>query len=65
MAIPLDPDKQVLTVEEAAKYFGVQKSTIYSWAWRRKIPSVKMGRRLLFNQEDLDRIIEAGKREAR
>lgn len=65
MAIPLDPDKQLLTVEEAAKYFGVQKSTIYSWAWRRKIPSVKMGRRLLFDQEDLDRIIEAGKREAR
>jgi len=65
MAIPLDPDKQLLTVEEAAKYFGVQKSTIYSWAWRRKIPSVKMGRRLLFDQKDLDRIIEAGKREAR
>ncbi len=65
MAIPLDPDKQLLTVEEAAKYLGVQKSTIYSWAWRRKIPSVKMGRRRLFDQEDLDRIIEAGKREAR
>ena len=62
MAIPLDPDKQLLTVEEAAKYFGVQKSTIYSWAWRRKIPSVKMGRRLLFDQEDLDRMMEAGKR---
>jgi len=58
-------EKRLISVEEAARYLGVRKSTIYSWAWRRKIPSVKMGRRLLFDQEDLDRIIEAGKREAR
>ena len=64
MSIPLG-EKRLLSVEEAARYLGVQKSTIYSWAWRRKIPSVKMGRRLLFDQEDLDRMIEAGKREAR
>ncbi len=58
-------EKRLVSVEEAAKYLGVQKSTIYSWAWRRKIPSVKMGRRLLFDREDLDRMIEAGKREER
>jgi len=63
MSIPLG-EKRLISVEEAARYFGVQKSTIYSWAWRRKIPSVKMGRRLLFDREDLDRMIEAGKREA-
>ena len=56
---------RLISVEEAAKYLGVQKSTIYSWAWRRKIPSVKMGRRLLFDREDLDRMIEAGKRRER
>jgi len=64
MSIPLG-EKRLLSVEEAARYFGVQKSTIYSWAWRRKIPSVKMGRRLLFDREDLDRMIEAGKRRER
>jgi len=53
---------RLLSVQEAATYLGVQKSTIYSWAWRRKIPSVKMGRRLLFDREDLDRIIEERKR---
>ncbi len=58
-------ETRLISVEEAAKYLGVQKSTIYSWAWRRKIPSVKMGRRLLFDQEDLDRMIEAGKRRER
>ncbi len=58
-------EKRLFSVEEAAKYLGVQKSTIYSWAWRRKIPSVKMGRRLLFDREDLDWMIEAGKRRER
>ena len=58
-------ETRLISVEETAKYLGVQKSTIYSWAWRRKIPSVKMGRRLLFDQEDLDRMFEAGKREER
>ena len=53
---------RLLSVQEAATYLGVQKSTIYSWAWRRKIPSVKMGRRLLFDREDLDRLIEERKR---
>jgi len=58
-------EKRLVSVEDAAKYLGVQKSTIYSWASRRKIPSVKMGRLLLFDQEDLDRMIESGKRAAR
>ena len=58
-------EKRLFSVEEAAKYFGVQKSTMYSWAWRRKIPSVKMGRRLLFFRANLDSMIEAGKREER
>ena len=58
-------EKRLISVEDAARYFGVQKSTIYSWAWRRKIPSVKMGRRLLFDREDLDQMIEAGKRRER
>ena len=58
-------EKRLISVEDAARYLGVQKSTIYSWAWRRKIPSVKMGRRLLFDREDLDQLIESGKREER
>ena len=58
-------EKRLISVEDAARYLGVQKSTTYSWAWRRKIPSVKMGRRLLFDREDLDQMIEAGKRRER
>lgn len=55
-------ERRLLNVDEAADYLGVQKSTIYAWASRRKIPSVKMGRRLLFDREDLDLMIEQRKR---
>ncbi len=66
MALLLDAaKKRLLSVGEAAQYLGVQKRTIYSWASQEKIPSVHIGRRLLFNQEDLDRMIEACKRQAR
>ncbi len=58
-------EKRLISVEDAARYLRVEKSTIFSWVWRRKIPSVKMGRRLLFDREDLDQMIEAGKRRER
>ena len=66
MALHLDAaKKRLLSVEEAAQYLGLHPSTIHSWASQKKIPSVHIGRRLLFNQEDLDRMIEECKREAR
>ncbi len=64
MPIPLG-EKRLICVEEATKYLGVPKSTIFSLAWRRKIPSVRMGRHLLFDRQDLDQMIEAGKRKER
>ena len=54
---------RLVSVQKAADYLGLKKSTLYSWAWSRKIPSVKMGRRLLFDLKDLDEMIELQKRE--
>ncbi len=56
-------ENRLLNVEGSARYLGVRKSTIYSWAARKKIPSVKIGRRLLFDRKDLDGLIEKNKRE--
>ena len=55
-------ENRLLSVEGSARYLGVRKSTIYSWAAQKKIPSVKIGRRLLFDRKDLDDIIEGSKR---
>ncbi len=66
MALHLDAaKKRLLSVEEAAQYLGVQRRTIRSWAFQERIPSVHIGRRLLFDQEELDRMIEACKRPTR
>ena len=58
-------EKRLIGVKEAAIYLGIQRSTLYSWAERRRIPSVKMGTRLLFDLQDLDRLIESAKRPVR
>jgi len=44
---------------------GVSVSTLYGWAWRRKITFVKVGRALRFDKTDLDKFVQAHKFEAR
>jgi excisionase family DNA binding protein len=57
-------ERRLYSIEEAADYLGLKKSTLYTWARRRRISSVKIGRRLLFDQRDLDSLIEKEKRRA-
>ena len=45
---------QLLTVTEAAKVLKVAESTLYHWAYRRQIPSQKVGKSLRFNVADLN-----------
>ena len=56
MAVLWDAARELLTVEEAAKYLGVKQSAIYTLAWRKTIPSVRMDYRLLFDRDDLDKV---------
>lgn len=55
-------ERRLLPVKDAAGYLGIKPSTLYAWAERRKVPSVKMGGRLLFDLKDLDLLIESNKR---
>jgi len=43
-----------LTVEEAAALLRVKRNTLYTWAYRRQIPSQKVGKALRFRREDLE-----------
>ncbi len=56
MAVLWDAARELLTVEEAARYLGVKQSAIYTWAWRKTIPSVRMDFRLHFDRDDLDKL---------
>ncbi|HXK60929.1 MAG TPA: helix-turn-helix domain-containing protein [Acidobacteriota bacterium] len=54
--------ERLLSAEETARYLGIKKGTLYVWARSGKIPSVKIGTRLLFDLRDLDELIERQKR---
>jgi len=51
-----------LTVEEAASMFRVKRQTIYKWICEKRIPSVSLGGRTLFDEADLMAWAEACKR---
>jgi excisionase family DNA binding protein len=55
-------NRRLLSAEEAGEYLGIRKGTLYVWARKGTIPSVKIGRRLLFDVRDLDEMIERVKR---
>jgi excisionase family DNA binding protein len=48
----------LMTVPEAAEYLGVSRHTIYEWKAMRILAHVKLGRKLMFRQRDLDEFIE-------
>ena len=56
---------ELMTVQDAAKFLSVSVSTLYGWAWQRRIPFVKVGRALRFVRGDLEKFIESHRFEAR
>jgi excisionase family DNA binding protein len=54
----------LLDLGEAARELKVSIFTMRSWTQKRKIPTVKLGRRVLVKQEELERFVEANIRKA-
>ena len=54
-------EKRLLNIKEASEYLGVKENTLYCWVSQKKIPYVKLGRKTLFDIEDLNRFIEENK----
>ncbi len=55
------PERYV-DVKAASRYTSLAVSTIYEWASQEKIPSIKIGSRVLFDLEDIDRLMASLKR---
>lgn len=49
--------QQLLTVDETAKMLRLQESTIRSWILKRRIPFVRLGRRVFVRQHDCEQLI--------
>lgn len=52
--------KKYLNIDELAIYISSTKSTIYTKKCRNQIPFTKIGRRLLFDVEEIDEWINNG-----
>jgi len=52
----------LLTIEEAAQFLRVKRNTLYTWAYRRRIPSQKVGKSLRFRRSALEAWLKAQER---
>ncbi len=50
--------KFYLNVDELAEYIKLSKSTIYKGTMSHKIPHIKAGKKLLFNQDAIDQWLQ-------
>ena len=58
---PPTAPRRLLSLAETAAYLGVSPWTVRELEWKGKLPRVRISRRLLFDQRDVDRLIEREK----
>lgn len=54
--------KNYLSVIEAGKYLKLARSTLYTYVYDNKIPHIKIGERVLFDEDDLNAWIDTKKK---
>lgn len=50
---------RLLNVAEAAHYLGTTVWQVRTLTWEKKLPVIRLGKRLLFDRADLDRFVES------
>lgn len=56
-------EKRYANIKEVSEYTSLPVKTLYEWASIGRIPSIKLGRRVLFDLEDIDRLLTSLKRD--
>jgi len=51
----------IMDVDQLSRHLSISVSTLYKWVSEKKIPYVKMGRRVVFDQGDIEKWIEEQK----
>ncbi len=54
--------KRYASIKEVSEYTSLPVKTLYEWAGTGRIPSIKLGRRVLFDLYDIDQIMANLKR---
>ena len=60
----LDDYGEILTVREVAKVLGIARNSVYQAAATGQIPSVRVGRRILFARRSLELWLSSGAEDA-
>ncbi len=55
----MNPDEEIMTIEEVAKYLKMRPQTIYKWAQEGKLPGAKLGKEWRFRKHLLDEWIDS------
>ncbi len=55
------PERRLLNLKEAARYFNISQVTMRRLAWAHRVPCVRFGKRVMFDRPDLDKFIEQSK----
>lgn len=55
-------NKRYVSIKKVSEYTSLPVKTLYEWAGTGRIPSVKIGRRVLFDLHDIDKIMNSFKR---
>ena len=56
--------RNLLDVEDLAKYLKLQKQTIYNWLNQRKISGIKIGGVWRFDKQEIDKWLKSKSRKA-
>ncbi len=54
----------LLSARQAASLLGIKVATLRKWTYERRIPCVRLGRRVLYDPNALKRVIRAGEQPA-
>lgn len=55
-------DKRYCDIKEISEYTSLPVKTLCDWAGQGRIPSIKIGRRVLFDLHEIDQVMENMKR---
>jgi len=54
--------KRYVSIKDVSEYTSLSEKTLYEWAGIGKIPSHKVGSRVLFDLQDMDKVMASLKR---
>lgn len=54
--------ERYVDIKTVSRYTSLPVKTLYEWAGIGKMPSIKIGRRVLFDLQDIDKVMDSFKR---